>query len=111
MGNNYKKYVKSQGRTLVNLLNAQGTPVLVVIPKWWQTRQPTSVFYKLKQTGNIHKFMAEELSRGLTQDELETYTAMGADHCNQKPPPRTVYELEPMDLHELENKMMSEKKI
>ena len=93
--------MKPQGRILVNLLSAQGALVLVVIPKWWKTRQPTSVFYKLKQTGNIHKFMAHELSRGLKPYELETYSAMGADNCNQKPPPRTVYELEPMDLHKL----------
>jgi surface protein len=106
-GNTYERYVKPGGKALVKLI-IKGVTLMIVIPEWWKTQQPKSVFYKLKEAGKIHKFMAEELSRGLTLRELETYTALGSDHCNQTSN-QTVYELEPMELHELEIMLMPEK--
>jgi fluoroquinolone resistance protein len=84
----YEQYVTEEPRIFVSLFD--GT--LILKPTWlWDGPVPEPRRFILEQRPNVFKFISSEI---IPIPGYESFTAVGADHCNQIAPINT-YELVP----------------
>jgi hypothetical protein len=74
-----------------------GSIFLVVKPDWFDGRVPGTKYFNLVPAGSVYKFMDKNLAYNTVSP---SYTALGADHCNQTGI-HTVFKLEEITLNEL----------
>jgi hypothetical protein len=97
-GNTYGRWIKNNARRFIKI-NISGSPTLIVKPAWYDTGLvPGTKYFSLVKQGTVNKFMSTVLS---SQNLPQDFTALGAEHCNQIPPPVGTYVLEPISLSEL----------
>lgn len=102
--NDYKKYVKSDGRRFLKIKFSDNDVKFVIVPQWYRNGQhpPGTKYFELVKVGTIFKFMSEHVETPPPQHNIinNIFSGLGAERCEQKEE-NDIYELREMTLDQL----------
>ena len=104
--NDYKRYVKSDGKRFLKIQFPNNDVKFVIVPQWYKNdiHPPGTKYFDLVKAGTIFKFMSERVETPPPQhNEIENVfssSELGAANCKQNVV-NDIYELREMTLDQL----------
>jgi len=104
--NDYKRYVKSDGRRFLKIQFSDNDVKFVIVPQWYRNGEhpPGTKYFDLVKAGTIFKYMSEHVETPPPQhnmiENVFSRSELGAANCKQKEE-NDIYELQEITLNQL----------